>query len=322
MSNKNGKSAARFSPLHKSEALRVVSEHFGIINDNTLRDVEKRIGRSLTRQCLSGWVRAANGFTRKRASHPSVNDPVAEQKVETIVNDGNTLATAQQVQRAIEQAQQVDERTTDEKLSDLLDVLISIPAEQVNRMPPEKRLRLFEPLSAAWQRRKDIPGPVFDALPELRELIELLAGSPLAPSLRAALDVAIKATKSALSDIQAAHADEDQQLDSEIVAAFGALTELLEARADTTLVPLKDAITALNTEVRDGIARYQAERAAAFGSSLPLIDVTPDVAIPALGLGSGRDEYSSDNTVYRTNGSGTGDRGGVEADDHGRGPLR
>jgi hypothetical protein len=280
--NPSGKSGKRFTPLQKETTLRIAREHFNVLSPACLDEIERAIARRPTRQVIARWRRSNNGHTGKNVSHPGVSQPDELQKTPT---PGNNEAALQQ---AIEAAQHIDERTTDQKLSDLLDTLISIPAEQVNRMPPEKRLRLFQPLSEAWQRRKDIPGPVFDALPELRELIGLLQGTPLAPSLRAALDVAIKATKSALSDIQAAHADEDQQLDSEIVAAFGALTELLEARADTTLASLRAAITALNTEVRDGIARYQAEKAVAFGSSLPPIDITPEPPFdpPQLSIGS------------------------------------
>jgi hypothetical protein len=187
--NRFGKSSERYSPLHKSEALRVVEAHFGVVNEATLNDIQKRIGRRPTRQCVNSWVRHSSGhLPRNSGAADAVSRPDTPGNK---ASPGNEAA----LQQAIEAAERLDSRTTDEKLVDILDLLISIPAEQVNRMPVDRRLRLFQPLSESWQRRKEIPPQVFEAMPELKALIEFLdndsprEGWTLKQAIRMMLDV-------------------------------------------------------------------------------------------------------------------------------------
>jgi hypothetical protein len=46
----------RFTPLQKKEALRIVTEHFGIVNESTLDDIQRAIGRRPTRQGVQRWI--------------------------------------------------------------------------------------------------------------------------------------------------------------------------------------------------------------------------------------------------------------------------
>lgn len=169
MSNPAGKSAPRFTRLQKEMALKIVNEHFDIVNDHTLLDIEKALGRRPTAAAVNIWRHGRNIKKRVPPAVDSLPEPALIST--TPINTGNDDTTMQQVILA---AQKVDEGATTEQLKIVIDRLIAIPKEQIDKLPTKERLRAFQPLSDTWLRRLDIPQQVIDALPQLKEMIAIL----------------------------------------------------------------------------------------------------------------------------------------------------
>lgn len=168
MAGKGGRQQ-RFSKLQKDTALRLLAENFGTVDDILLMRIEQAIGRRPNPETLRVWIRGRSP-AKKASSVGARVDAGRVQQTAMASNDANVLDVEKSL--VVVEVANIDTRTHDEKVYDLLDVLIDIPPDQIRKQSPDRRMRSYVALKD--QHEKTLRARlIYQYFQEVERLVEV-----------------------------------------------------------------------------------------------------------------------------------------------------